>query len=224
MGKLIVGNWKMNGSIKLVDEFILKINKQAILALPSIFISYVHFKNPELRIAAQDCSIFDGFGAHTGEISAQMLADAGCKYVIIGHSERRKTSNSDAISNILKKLQNVVNCGMTAILCVDERYAELIDEPTSDILKNHLDKVVIAYEPISAIGTGKVSSLKDISNVLADIKNSYFGVKTLYGGSVNANNVKDILSIASVDGVLIGGASLKLEELNKICQISMCLL
>ncbi len=224
MKKLIVGNWKMNGSIKLVDEFILRINKQAILALPSIFISYVHFKNPELRIAAQDCSIFDGFGAHTGEISAQMLADAGCEYVIIGHSERRKTSNFDAMPNILKKLHNVVECGMTVVLCVDEGYAELIDKSIADILKNHPDKVVIAYEPISAIGTGKVPSLTDISNVLSNIKKNYFGIRTLYGGSVNSDNIKDILSIASVDGVLIGGASLKVEELNKICEISTCLL
>ena len=223
MGKLIVGNWKMNGSIKLVDEFILGLNKQAILALPSVFVSYAHFKNLELQIAAQDCSIFDDFGAHTGEISAQMLADAGCRYVIIGHSERRKTSNFDTIPNVLKKLQNAVVHGMNVVLCVDEGYVELLDKSTADVLRNHSDKVVIAYEPLSAIGTGKVPSLTDISNVLSGIKKNYFGIRTLYGGSVNANNVKDILSIASVDGVLVGGASLKVEELNKICEISMCL-
>ena len=216
MSKLIIGNWKMNGSIGLVDEFVSGLNSKVILGLPSIFISYVHHKDPKLNLAAQDCSVFSDFGAHTGEISAKMLAEAGCKYVIIGHSERRLASNLDTISNVLLKLGNVISNEMTAILCVGEKYTTLVDKPTTNLIKNHIDKIVIAYEPISAIGTGNVPTLDEIDSVMQNIKHKYFNVRTLYGGSVNTKNCNNILSISSVDGVLVGGASLQLSEISTI--------
>ena len=214
MSKMIVGNWKMNGSVKLADEFIAGLDKHVILGLPSIFIAYAHLKNPEMQIAAQDCSVFSDFGAHTGEVSAKMLADAGCKYVILGHSERRKHANFDTIDNVLLKLQNVIQNKMTAILCVDENYMKLLDKNTSDFIQNHVNEIVIAYEPISAIGTGIIPSSGNISQPLKNIKSHINNVKILYGGSVNTQNIAEILSITFSDGVLIGGASLRLQDIN----------
>lgn len=218
MSKLIVGNWKMNGSLNLIDEFVSGVDNRVVLGLPSLFISYAHFRNPKLRIAAQDCSIFPGNGAHTGEISADLLAASGCSYIIIGHSERRKMSDLDSIQNVLKKLQNVISAGMTAILCVDKNYSDLLDEKTVAFIKGHTDAVILAYEPLSAIGTGVVPSVSEISEVLQTLKDKYFGVRTLYGGSVNSKNSREILSANPVDGVLVGGASLKLLEINDIAQ------
>ena len=216
MSKLIVGNWKMNGSMDLIDDFVNGLESNVIVGLPSIFIAYANSKNPKFQIAAQDCSIFDEFGAHTGEVSATMLVNCGCKYVIVGHSERRKSSDLDSVQNVLKKLKNVTAHEMTAILCVDENYEKLLDSQTVEFLKNNKEKVVLAYEPLSAIGTGIVPSTSEISRVLEVIKSKYFEIKTLYGGSVNSKNAEEILSIDSVDGVLIGGASLKLQEINTI--------
>lgn len=221
MSKLIVGNWKMNGTLSLVDAFLDSINEENIvIGFPDLFISYAHFRNKKLKIAAQDSSIYDEFGAHTGEISAKMLFESGCEYVILGHSERRSSSQSDSVENILKKLKNVIHNEMTAIFCVDENYEQLINEETCDFLKNNLEKIIIAYEPLSAIGTGVVSSISEISSALKSIKEKYFNIRTLYGGSVNSKNANDILSINEVDGVLIGGASLKLNELKEIVKFS----
>ncbi len=220
MNKLVVGNWKMNGTISLVDEFSQKLDERIILGLPNVFIAYAHTKNLSLQIAAQDCSVYTDFGAHTGEISAKMLSEMGCQYVILGHSERRKTSNFDNPKNVLLKLRNVIQCGMNAILCVDENYSGLIDEQTEQFLNINTDKIIIAYEPLSAIGTGKIPSLQDISKTLTKIKNTYFNITTLYGGSVSLSNAKEILSIDVLDGVLVGSASLNLNELNAI--VRMC--
>lgn len=218
MNKLIIGNWKMNGSLELINNFIEKLDQRVIIAVPSVFMAYAHFKNPDLQLAAQDCSVFSSFGAHTGEVSAQMLNESGCKYVIIGHSERRQSSIFDSVENVLKKLENVALANMTAILCVDENYDTLLDEQTVNFLKSHTANVILAYEPLSAIGTGHVPAISEISNILKSLKNKYFGIKTLYGGSVNSKNAKDILSDEAIDGVLVGGASLKIDEINEIAK------
>ena len=217
MKKLIIGNWKMNGNISLVDAFTDSIHHEnVVIGLPSIFIAYTHLKNMKLKIAGQDCSIYKENGAHTGEISANMLKESGAEYVIIGHSERRATSAFDSIPNILKKLNNAIDSGLIPVLCVDENYETLLDDETKKILKENKDNVILAYEPLSAIGTGIVPTCEEIQNVIATIKEKFFGIKTLYGGSVNSKNSKDILDIESLDGVLIGGASLKLSELKEI--------
>ena len=220
MNKLIIANWKMNGSIALLDEFLNSIKtEELILGLPYIFIAYSHFKNKNIKIAAQDCSVFNGYGAHTGEISAKMLADSGAKFVIIGHSERRLGMH-ETIDEVYKKTLSALDSSIKVILCVDENYSSLIDQKTEDLLKHNPENVIIAYEPVSAIGTGVVPTIEEIMIVTSNIKNKYFNIKTVYGGSVNASNSKDILGINSVDGVLIGGASLKLGELKTILRIN----
>ena len=219
MNKLIIANWKMNGSLSLLDAFLDSIkSEELILGLPYIFITYFHFKNKNIKIAAQDCSVFSGCGAHTGEISAKMLADSGAKFVIIGHSERR-IGLDETIDEVYQKTLSALDSGLKIILCVDENYNSLIDQKTEDLLKHNHENIIIAYEPVSAIGTGVVPTIEEITTVTSKIKSEYYGVKVVYGGSVNASNSKDILEISSVDGVLIGGASLKLGELKTILEI-----
>ena len=221
MNKFIVGNWKMNGSLSLVDAFLDSIEEQNVaIAIPQVFLAYAYSRNPKFKLVAQNCSIYDKFGAHTGEISADILVGLGCQYVIIGHSERRHMFEEDNTSNILKKLNNVISNNMTAILCVDEQYERLINRETSEFIKNNINNVILAYEPLSAIGTGKTPSISEISNILNLLKQKYFCVNILYGGSVNSKNARDILSISSLDGVLVGGASLKLGEFKEIIAAS----
>ena len=217
MNKMIVANWKMNGSFELVNRFLEAIDDtNFIFSFPNVFLAYAHFRNKNIKLAVQDCSVFEKFGAHTGEVSSDLIKDAGASYVILGHSERRATSAFDDVESIYKKLKNSLNSGLKVILCIDENYQLLIDEKTNDLLKQNPNDITLAYEPLSAIGTGKTPSPDEIVLKISDIKQKYFNIKTLYGGSVNSNNIHDILDIQNIDGVLIGGASLKLNEIQMI--------
>lgn len=217
MKKLIIGNWKMNGSISFVDVILESIKSpDVVIAMPNIFLAYANSKCPKFKLAAQDCSTFDNFGAHTGEVSAHMLASTNCKYVILGHSERRSTFEHDNVANILIKLNNVISNNMKAILCVDENYEALLDAQTLSFIEAHRDDVILAYEPLSAIGTGKTLSTAEIAHTLSELKAKYNNIQTIYGGSVNPGNIADILSIEFLDGVLVGGASLKLNDFQTI--------
>jgi triosephosphate isomerase len=214
--KLVIGNWKMHGDVKLLDEFIKEFEgTDVILGLPSIFILYARQKGERLKIASQDCSIFNGFGKHTGEVSCQMLYDAGVRHVIIGHSER-VSSKLDSIDSVFKKISNATESGMTAVFCVDESYGSFIDERTASLINEMRENIVIAYEPISAIGTGNPQSVSDISRNILNIKEAYKGVAVIYGGSVTSQNAAEILSCSEVDGVLVGGSSLSISEMKSI--------
>jgi triosephosphate isomerase len=211
----------MNGSIDLIDEFAKTFNADnLILSLPTMFLVPFHERNTKLKLAAQDCSIFQNFGAHTGEVSARMLQESGIEYVILGHSERRSTSNLDSVTNVLRKLSNSIESGLVSILCIDENFDRLIDENTANLLRNNLGKVILAYEPVSAIGTGIVPKISDIRRTVSQIKEKHNGIVTLYGGSVNLNNAQEIMSVSEIDGVLVGGASLKTAELSSIISAS----
>ncbi|MDR1233632.1 MAG: triose-phosphate isomerase [Holosporales bacterium] len=218
MKKLVIANWKMNGSYELVEGFANAINtvNNLVVCLPSIFISNFRSRNKDIKLGAQDCSVFEGFGAHTGEISARMLREVGVEYVILGHSERRAISSLDSTQNILRKLRNVLDAGLIPILCVSERYDDLIDSDTEDVLAQQKNRIIVAYEPVSAIGTGKTPTIQEIIRSISEIKRSYNDIRVLYGGSVNQNNAAEILGIDALDGVLVGNASLKLNSLMEI--------
>lgn len=237
--KYICGNWKMNKTSSEALEFAKEINefefnKVDILIAPSFVTLESLRKNlkDEIKLAGQNVSEFDN-GAYTGEISTTMLKDIGVEDVIIGHSERReKFSESDEIINA--KVKKALEDDLSVILCLGESL-EIKEEGKEvdfvrDELLNSLDGVddlenlTIAYEPIWAIGTGKTCSSEDAENMCKEIRNiinEKYGeisqqIRILYGGSVKPSNAGEILSKENIDGVLVGGASLKASDFIEI--------
>jgi len=229
--KLIVANWKMNFFYKQACNFCKKIltkKKQVknnfIICPPSSLIFTLSTKFKQINFGAQDCSAVNEFGAYTGDINSKMLKDINCKYTLIGHSERRELYKEDE-SLISLKILSALKSNIKPILCVGENLNQKRRGDTKKILKYQLNKVllkkkefkkvIIAYEPVWAIGTGKTPSVEDISNTILYIKNIlakkssiYKNVLVLYGGSVNTNNSKLFLNNINIDGLLVGGASL----------------
>ncbi|MDU5418273.1 triose-phosphate isomerase [Peptoniphilus harei] len=237
--KYICGNWKMNKTSYEVLEFAKEINefefnKVDVLIAPS-FVSLESLRKnlkDEIKLAGQNVSEFDD-GAFTGEISTTMLKDIGVEDVIIGHSERReKFSESDEIINA--KVKKALADDLSVILCLGESLevkeeGKEIDFVRDELLKSldgvdDLENLTIAYEPIWAIGTGKTCSSEDAENMCKEIRNiinEKYGeisqqIRILYGGSVKPSNAGEILSKENIDGVLVGGASLKASDFIEI--------
>lgn len=237
--KYICGNWKMNKTSSEALEFAKEINefefnKVDLLIAPSFVTLESLRKNlkDEIKVAGQNVSQFDE-GAYTGEVSTSMLKDIGVDDVIIGHSERReKFLESDEIINT--KVKKALEDGLSVILCLGEsleikeegREVDFVREEllnSLDGVKN-IEKVTIAYEPIWAIGTGKTCSSEDAEKMCREIRNiidEKYGevsqkIRILYGGSVKPSNAGEILSKENIDGVLVGGASLKASDFIEI--------
>lgn len=230
IGKLVIANWKMNGSMSLLQELakisVMHDNRDVIVCPPYPYLYNASKLLPNsFRIGAQNCSENEE-GAHTGEISAKILADVNCSHVIIGHSEMRAMIDTD--EKIAAKFAIAVKYGLIPILCVGEK-----SEDKNTVLKivedqiNYAigettikDKIVIAYEPIWAIGGVDIPSVDYITNVCGQIKSTIEnkGIKAhiVYGGSVKKNNLKKIIAIDEIDGVMIGGASLNIDEFSAI--------
>ena len=233
--KLIVANWKMNFFYKQACNFCKKIilkKKQIknnfIICPPSSLIFTLSTRFKQINFGAQDCSAVDEFGPYTGDINSKMLKDINCKYTLIGHSERRELHKEDE-SLISLKILSVLKANINPIFCVGENLNQKKKGSTKKVLKNQLNKVlstkkefkkvIIAYEPVWAIGTGKTPTVEDISNtvlyikdILAKKSSIYKQVQILYGGSVNANNSKLFLNNINIDGLLVGGASLNFNS------------
>ena len=239
MKKIIAANWKMNMTTTETKKFLnqiikkIKISKNdIILCIPTInlFIAKNQTKNTKIKIGAENF-YFEDRGAYTGETSAEMLKDVGVDYVIIGHSERREIFKEDDLM-INKKIKKAIKEKIKPIFCVGETLSEKETNKTFDKIKQQLingllgiekkqiSKIIIAYEPIWAIGTGKTATVEEMDEVCKFIKNEIKNIydveniKVLYGGSVNEKNVENILKQKNIDGVLVGGASLKLEFVN----------
>ena len=225
----------MNGSIKYCNEIKDYFsnhnfkNLNIIIAPPSVFFNYLN--NDKLKICAQNCSS-EKNGPYAGEISTEMLNEVGVKYVLLGHSERRKHFH-ETPDIILSKMSNAIESCITTILCVrrfteDQQYIRSICGYLSSFasLNKHLKiKVIIAYEPDASIGSGMTDNLYSIEDnclklkeIFSVLPKSQVNVKVLYGGSVNSNNVSEILKIS--DGVLLGKACLDIKELNAILNIA----
>jgi len=192
-------------------------------------------KGSPVALGAQDCHPGE-FGAHTGDISAAMLADAGCSHVIVGHSERRADhAESDVL--VASKAAAAHRHGLTAIVCVGETLAQRDGGATLPVISAQIEgslpegtnaaTTVIAYEPVWAIGTGRTPTIRQIAEVHDHIRTLLAGrtpdadaVRLLYGGSVNPANAKEILAVDNVNGGLVGGASLKAEDFWAICRSS----
>jgi len=246
---LIVGNWKLNpDTLGKARKLFLDTRKeigrkklQSIVAVapPFPFLSEMERLSPSQRIglSAQDV-FFESIGAHTGEVSLPMLKSVGVTSVIVGHSERRAAGETD--TEIYKDIQAIFKSGVTAIVCVGEKerdvhgnYFSVVEaqlrSALRDIPKSKLKQLVIAYEPVWAIGTGNHATAEDvhemklfIQKIIADVfdRAAIKKVRVLYGGSVKEKNAQELFEKGNVDGFLVGGASLKPKEFAGIIKVA----
>ena len=236
---LIAGNWKMNGSRAQTEALIqdLKgrlaskpdIAADLLVCPPAPYVAQAAAltMGSGLAVGGQDCHTKQS-GAHTGDVSAAMLADAGCRYVIVGHSERR-ADHGEGSELVAAKAKAAHEAGLIAIVCVGETETERDRGATLDVISSQLEgsvpadaeaaNLVIAYEPVWAIGTGRTPTPEDVATVHAHIRGllkAWFKdgaeMRILYGGSVKGSNAGSLMHVPEVNGALVGGASLKAEE------------
>lgn len=237
--KLAAGNWKMNGTGADLDELRALIAAQPsadcdiLICPPATLLARMSDLTRASAIATggQDCHPAPN-GAHTGDISAPMLADAGAEYVILGHSERR-ADHGESSDIVAQKARAALNAGLIAIICVGETLAQREAGETLAVIGAQLSgsvpadapaaRLVVAYEPVWAIGTGLTPTLEQIGEVhdfmrkqLADIAADADVIRLLYGGSVKPDNAGAIFGTSNVDGALVGGASLKAADFSQI--------
>jgi triosephosphate isomerase len=235
--KLIAGNWKMNGSLAANVALLQALQAgganascDMAVCVPAVYLSQVAqlLQGSTISLGAQDVSSFDS-GAYTGETSAGMLREFGVRYAIVGHSERRQYhGETDAVVAI--KTQKALAAGITPIVCVGETLAEREAGKTEEVVKRQLaavihtnghciSEIVVAYEPVWAIGTGKTATPAQAQEVHAVLRAQLLAatpqadrVHILYGGSMNASNAAELLAQKDIDGGLVGGASLKAPD------------
>ncbi len=241
---LIAGNWKMNGLKASAGELAKVVAGSAglrakvdLMVCPpaTLVMRFVEAAGGAVAIGGQDCHA-EPSGAFTGDISAEMLADLGAGAVIVGHSERRALHH-ETDAEVRRKAEAAWRAGLFAILCVGETKAERLDGRTLTVVGGQLDgsvpdgakaqKLVIAYEPVWAIGTGLTPTPADVAEVHGFIRERLAarfgaegeGIRILYGGSVKPSNAAELMAVANVDGALVGGASLKAEEFLAIAGV-----
>ena len=247
MRKLIAGNWKMNclkaEGVALARELGIRFAEEGeapfdmLVCPPFSIVSTVGeaIAGSGLMLGGQDCHP-QAKGAHTGDVSAEMLKDLGCSHVIVGHSERR-TNHGEIDLVVSEKAKAAHRAGLVAIICIGETEAERDAGDTLNVCSRQIagsvpdgataENMVIAYEPVWAIGTGRTPTGEDVAEVHAHIRAELSrkvanadDVRILYGGSVKGSNADELLSIPNVDGALVGGASLKADEFWAIGQAS----
>ncbi|MFN3275749.1 MAG: triose-phosphate isomerase [Paracoccus sp. (in: a-proteobacteria)] len=237
--KLAAGNWKMNGDLAALAEVRALAEAhpapgcEVLICPPAVLIHPLAAQvvNAPILVGGQDCHA-NASGAHTGDLAAQQLADAGASHVILGHSERR-ADHGETSAMVAAKALAAHEAGLIAIICLGETEAERDAGRTLDVIAEQLDSslpqtadatnTVIAYEPIWAIGTGRTPDAGQIAEVHALLRQRLgrhltdaAGVRLLYGGSVKPTNAREIFGIANVDGALVGGASLKAADFSLI--------
>ena len=242
---LVAGNWKMNGTGESLDELRTIVNRpnsaigekiDALICVPAtlVFRAAQSVAGEALAIGGQDCH-FKKHGAHTGDIAADMLKDAGASHVIVGHSERR-TDHAETDAIVHAKAKAGWEANLKVIICIGETEAQRRAGSTLDVIATQLagsvpegaraENTIIAYEPVWAIGTGLTPTPEDVKEVHGSIRDKLarrFGqegakMRILYGGSVKPSNAIELLGIDNVDGALVGGASLKATDFLAICE------
>ena len=242
---LVAGNWKMNGTGESLEQQRIIVNRpnyaigekiDALMCVPAtlVFRAAQSVDGEALSIGGQDCHAKKS-GAHTGDISADMLKDAGASHVIVGHSERR-TDHGETDEMVNAKARAAWEAGLVAIICIGETEAQRKAGSKLDIIGSQLagsipdganaQNTIIAYEPVWAIGTGLTPTAADVQEVHTSIRSAlsrHFGVdgekmRILYGGSVKPANAVELLGVENVDGALVGGASLKAADFLAICE------
>lgn len=238
---IIAGNWKMNmlpneaiSFIEEIEPMVKDTKNEVIICVPFTDFFYANnmAQGTNIQVGVQNMH-YEDKGAYTGEISAPMLKSVNCKYVIIGHSERRQYFN-ETDETVNKKVKKALEYGLTPIVCVGETLEEKeagktieiitsqIEKGLVDLKSSDLDKIVIAYEPIWAIGTGKTATSEDAQNAIKAIREkikSLFNtddISILYGGSVKGSNAKELFAMKDIDGGLVGGASLESKSFAEI--------
>lgn len=241
---IVIGNWKMNGlgasgaELMATAEAAAGVSACDVMICPpaTLLAGFAESaKGTSVAVGAQDCHPAES-GAHTGDISAEMVADAGGRAVIVGHSERR-ADHGEGDELVRAKAEAAHRAGLTAIICVGETEHQrdsgdaesVVGEQLSGSLPQSItaENTIIAYEPVWAIGTGRTPTLEDIEamhgfirRVVSELRGDVStGVRLLYGGSVKPGNAKDILNISDVDGALVGGASLKASDFSGIFSV-----
>lgn len=224
--KIIAGNWKMNGSRANLDDMMTKLANVETANKVVLCVPYTMLNpgNDRVAVGAQDVSVHS-HGAYTGEVSAQMIADSGAKYVIVGHSECRQY-HGDTNATVRQKAENALANGLIPVICVGETMDEKQAGKTMAVIESGVREsipadvntdIVVAYEPRWAIGAGLTPTPAEIAEAHSLIANTLAemglaGTPVLYGASVNGTNATEIMSIPNVDGVLVGGASLKSDD------------
>ncbi len=243
---LVAANWKMNGTLATLRPLVAEVRTgvegcraEVALLAPFPYLNEVGtaLAGTAIALGAQNVSEHEA-GAHTGEVSAAMLRDYNCRFVMVGHSERRAAPHGESDAMVAAKFMRSIGSGLTPILSVGESLSERESGQTEEVVARQLDcviqaagaqqfsRAVVAYEPIWAIGTGRTATPEQAQEVHAFIRlriarhddHVADGLRILYGGSVMGENAKSIFTMADVDGGLIGGASLKAAEFVQICR------
>lgn len=241
--KLVAGNWKMHGGLARNRDLLQSLVQEAgkgggsdcAVCVPFPYLAQAQEQLKDTAIAWGGQTLSEhAQGAYTGETSAAMLADFGCRYVIVGHSERR-TLHGERDGDVQAKAGAALAAGLAAIVCIGETLAERDAGATLQVIARQLAgslpsgataaSLVVAYEPVWAIGTGRVASVEQVAEVHALIRRELRArlgdgaqVRILYGGSVKPDNARELFSQPNIDGGLVGGASLKAESFNKIIE------
>jgi triosephosphate isomerase len=244
---LVAGNWKMNGTAESLGELRaiaqgfmsgLDAETEGLVCVPATLLSRaaeaVGKGRTPLEIGGQDCHPAVS-GAHTGDISAEMVKDAGASHVIVGHSERR-TDHGETDAAVMAKAEAAWRAGLVAVICIGETRAEREAGATLDVLSRQIagsvpvqatpPTAIVAYEPVWAIGTGLTPTADDVAEAHAHIRSELVArigerartMRILYGGSVKPSNARELLAVANVDGALVGGASLKAADFLGIAE------
>lgn len=242
MSPIFIANWKMNflfdDALKTIQEIYTLLKTQneldkLVIAPPLAYLSYMTDKYPQINYAAQDISLNKEFGAYTAEISAKMIKSAGANYAIIGHSDRRLHHNETS-NNVRIKAENCIEAGVIPIICVGEPLesrqqkqhlafvSQQIKESFPKISASSASQIIIAYEPIWAIGSNTIPTTTEIAEIARQIKDTLDAsmvaknISLVYGGSVNSSNCQEILKTEGISGLLIGSAALNPRELLSI--------
>ena len=232
-----IANWKMHGNIADINRSksviklsnLKKYKKNKIIYCPPYTLLksfYNKVKNSNIIIGAQNCHSSSDYGPYTGSINAKLIKSTGAKYIILGHSENRKTGETDVIIN--KKIQAALKENLKVIFCIGEKLSEKREKNTDRVLQKQLNRglkgikkfenIILAYEPVWSIGTGIIPKNSELSRNINNIKKILYNlkktknIKILYGGSVNPKNVKELAKIKEINGFLVGGASLSSKK------------
>ncbi len=244
--KIIIANWKLNGNWSFNEEFASALSKglkeidlkdrQIVICPPNVYLQQLNglLLEKSIFLGGQDLSD-ELSGAYTGEISGAMLKDFGCRYVLVGHSERR-ARHFETTDMVVRKAVNAISAGITPVICIGEtleqRQKGLMKDVLSDQIQalvvgmtDQIDSIVLAYEPLWAIGTGETATVEEAQEVHTWLRSEFEKVNPaiaeklpiIYGGSVKAGNAAELLQVADIDGLLVGGASLVPHEFLSIC-------